>query len=220
MRLLFLSLLLCLAGCATTEPAAYPYRAYLPPGYDANPAANYPLILFLHGANPSLPAESTIPDVVHAQLGLPFIVLAPRSNEEWSAARLELVLAEVEKQYRIDPRRRYLTGLSMGARGAANLGSRLPSHFAALVLIAGAGDPARACDLKQVPVRLIHNRRDKIVRLDVSEKYRKALDRCDGRVTLSVNETLLPGQWDHDAWSGAYASAELYRWLLKQETRP
>ncbi|MEJ7807634.1 MAG: PHB depolymerase family esterase [Telluria sp.] len=218
MRIFFLSLVLCLAGCATTPPAAYPYRAYLPPGYDTDLARAYPLIVYLHGADPRFPSESIIPDFVHGAPQLPFIVVTPRSDGEWSAARLETVLDEVEKRYRIDPRRRYLTGLSMGARGAAKLGAHMPRYFAAVALIAGAGDPATACELKRVPAWLIHNRHDQVVPLEVSENFKQALDYCQGRATITVNQAVSAGRWNHDAWTEAYTTPALYSWLLKQET--
>jgi predicted peptidase len=210
--------LLCLAGCATPPPPAYTYRSYLPPAYDASPGTRYPLILFLHGANPEFPAESIIPDFVHARPEFPFIVVAPRADGEWSAARLDTLLAELEQRYRVDPRRRYLTGLSMGARGAANLGARMPRHFAAMVLIAGAGDPATACELKRVPVWLIHNRHDDVVPLEVSARFKYALDSCLGRAQLTV-QAPAPGIWSHDAWSAAYTSPDIYRWLLQHEAQ-
>ena len=181
--------------------------------------ANYPLIVYLHGADPGFPRESIISDYVHARPAFPFIVVAPRSDGKWSGSRLDLVLAEVEQRYRIDPKRRYLTGLSMGARGAANFGARNARHFAAVVLVAGAGDPATACELKRVPLWLIHNRHVQVVPLDVSEKYRNALDSCLGRARMTVNDATPAGRWNHDAWTDAYTSNEIYQWLLQQQSK-
>lgn len=217
MRFLVLFLLLCSAGGATAAPAsAYPYQVYLPAHYDSAPARSYPLILFLHGASSANPSAALIDTFLQAHSEFPFILVAPTTEEGWSTPRLETLLQEVEQRLRIDPKRRYLTGLSMGAHGAAALGARLPRHFAAIALIAGAGDAELACALRRVPVRLVHNRADDIVPLAVSQRYDMVLRSCGGRVNLIVNETLKPGQWPHDAWTEVYSTPELYQWFLSK----
>ena len=217
MRLLALILLFLCTGCAAPLQApVYAYQVYLPQGYDSEPGRSYPLILFLHGANSANPSGKLIASFLQAHSEFPFILVAPTSGEGWSAPRLDTLLQEVEPRLRIDPKRRYLTGLSMGARGAAALGARMPQHFAAIALIAGAGDAELACALRRVPVRLVHNRADDIVPLADSQRYDMVLRSCGGKVNLIVNETLKPGQWPHDAWTDVYTTPELYRWFLSK----
>ena len=63
--------------------------------------------------------------------------LFPQSQRvDWRAgspdARRALdILAEVEKDYRIDPCRVYLTGISMGGYGTWSLAARYPDRWAA-----------------------------------------------------------------------------------------
>lgn len=208
-------LLAAAAGCATA-PAAYPYGGYLPPQYASAPQQQFPLILFLHGAGDTTPQENMIPAYAAAHPGFPFIVIAPRAARDWSVARLEALLAELEQRFRIDPARIYVTGLSMGAFGAWKLAAAHPEKFAAVVLIAGGGEPAQACRLAQVPLWLIHNGDDEVVPVRRSQELAAALQRCGAPVRLTIHPALARGQWSHDAWSAAYHDAALYDWLLAQ----
>jgi predicted peptidase len=203
-----------LGGCATTQPTAYPYGGFLPDDYNTRLDARFPLILFLHGAGDTTPQENIIPAYAKAHPGFPFIVIAPRAERDWSVARLEVLMAELEQRFRIDPSRVYLTGLSMGAFGAWKHAAAQPDKFAAVVLIAGGGDPAQACLLAQVPVWLIHNADDQVVPVRRSQELASALERCGATPRLTVNPTLARGQWHHDAWSAVYGDAALYQWLL------
>lgn len=202
------------AGCATVPPAAYPYGGYVPPPYRDQPQQAYPLIVFLHGAGDTNPQEKMIPEYAAGQPDFPFIVIAPRAAHDWEVDRLDLLLAEVRAKYRIDPARIYLTGISMGAFGAWKLAAAHPDTFAGVVMIAGGGDPTRACGLKQVPVWLIHNRNDEVVPARGSKLLADALGACGGTVRLTMNDKPAGSGWTHDAWSGVYTSAALYDWFL------
>jgi predicted peptidase len=203
-----------LGGCAAPGQAAYPYGGALPDDYNARPDARFPLILFLHGAGDTTPQENMIPAYAAAHPGFPFIVIAPRAQRDWSVARLEALLAELEQRFRIDPARVYLTGLSMGAFGAWKLAAAHPDRFAAVVLIAGGGEPAQACRLAQVPLWLIHNADDQVVPVRRSQELAAALAGCGANARLTIHPTLARDQWSHDAWSAAYNDPALYDWLL------
>ncbi|HAL59557.1 MAG TPA: phospholipase, partial [Sarcina sp.] len=51
------------------------------------------------------------------------------------------LIGKLEKEYRIDDRRLYLTGISSGAFGAYVLVMDHPDAFAALVPVCGAANP-------------------------------------------------------------------------------
>jgi predicted peptidase len=202
------------AGCATVPPAAYPYGGYVPPQYREQPDQAYPLIVFLHGAGDTNPQEKLIPQYAAGQPDFPFIVMVPRAARDWEVDRLDALLDKVRATYRIDPARIYLTGISMGAFGAWKMAVAHPDTFAAVVLIAGGGDPTRACALKQVPVWLIHNRNDQVVPARGSKLLAEALEACGGTVRLTMDDKPASSGWTHDAWSGVYSSAPLYDWFL------
>ena len=65
-----------------------------------------------------------------------------------------------------------------------------PNRLVAVVLISGGGNPVSACRLNDVPVWLVHGRKDDVIPVEESE--------------------LLT----------TYEDPEFYRWLLTQERKP
>lgn len=113
-----------------------PYGLSLPEGWD--PRRPIRLDIDLHGRGPTeltflnthLPANPTVSRE-------PFVTLFPygRGNNGWRWAGETDVfeaLAEVTRQYRIDPRRIILRGFSMGGHGAWHLGLHYPDRWAAV----------------------------------------------------------------------------------------
>jgi predicted peptidase len=76
---------------------------------------------------------------------------------------------QIETRYRIDPRRVYLTGLSMGGFGTWHYALAHPTRFAALVPIAGGyvqgskAIPPNICALRRTPVWAFDGTADTIV---------------------------------------------------------
>jgi predicted peptidase len=104
--------------------ARYDYLTYVPETYLSS-RAMYPLVIYLHGGSQrghdleklkvyGLPAE------VAKGRHFPFIIAAPQCPEGkfWSSENwLDTLYAELTTRYRIDPKRVYLTGISMGGYG-------------------------------------------------------------------------------------------------------
>src|SRR5262245_52462983 len=100
------------------------YVLFVPHDYKGD--KEFPLILFLHGAGETKggkkqPAEVGIgPAIKKREKTFPFLVVIPQSqNRTWKAdsadgKRALAILDEVQKRYKVDPRRVYLTALSMG----------------------------------------------------------------------------------------------------------
>jgi pimeloyl-ACP methyl ester carboxylesterase len=144
---------------ADLDQTLQPYALDLPRG--APPPGGWPLLVSLHGAysNHRLnlrrvfgfsnrPGESDeeatrnevpLPDV-------PMIVVSPFGRGEFMGYQglgerdVFQVIADVERAYRVDPDRVYLTGLSMGGEGTWHLGLRHPDLFAAIVAVCGVTD--------------------------------------------------------------------------------
>ena len=76
----------------------------------------------------------------------PAIDVFPQSQKRsWRAdsedgKRAMAILAEVEKNYKVDDKRVYLTGLSMGGFGTWSLAAAHPDKWAAIVPICGGGN--------------------------------------------------------------------------------
>jgi len=198
------------------------YLLHLPPGYDDDPNHKWPLILFLHGIGErgddlELVKKHGIARVVEEQPDFPFIAVSPQCPPtSWWVSKMESLTALLDHilaTYAVDPRRVYLTGLSMGGYGAWALGIAQPERFAAVAAVCGGGEPGKVCALKHTPVWAFHGEADRVVRLSESQQMVAALQACGGDVTLTV----YPGV-GHDSWTQTYTNPGLYAWFL-QNTR-
>jgi predicted peptidase len=198
------------------------YQLFLPSGY-AEGDKDWPLILFLHGRGESNGPLSLVkkwgpPLIVESTPDFPYIVVSPQcpADDRWSSdgqqALLAALLDEVVKQYRVDADRVYLTGLSMGGYGSWTLAAAHPDRFAAVVPICGGGDPAKAAELKNLPIWVFHGDQDKAVPLERSQEMVAAIQKAGGtQVRFTTLEHI-----GHNSWSAAYATPELYGWLNQQ----
>src|SRR5699024_6306332 len=62
------------------------------------------------------------------------------------------LLAQLQKEFPIDPNRLYVTGLSMGGFATWDLIARHPETFAAAVPVCGGGDEATAEKFARLPI--------------------------------------------------------------------
>lgn len=201
------------------------YLLFLPQDYKADAKKRWPLMLFLHGAGErgTNLAKVTMhgpPKIVKTNENFPFILVSPQcpAGESWSDAALLGLLDEVVKKHRVDADRVYLTGLSMGGYGTWSLGTKYPKRFAAIAPICGGGDMlpillprmGNQAALKRLPVWAFHGARDQLVPLAETERMVSALKRAGNE---NVRLTVYP-EAEHDSWTEAYSSQELYEWFL------
>ena len=124
------------------------------------------------------------------------------------------ILDQVCKDYKVDRKRIYLTGLSMGGFGTWSLATAYPERWAAMVPICGGGNPAQAAKIKDIPCWCFHGDADATVSVENSRKMIKALKDAGG----DPKYTEYPGV-NHNSWDRAYATAELWEWLAKQSLK-
>jgi predicted peptidase len=206
-----------------TDGTEAKYVVFVPHGYTPDKA--YPVVLFLHGAGAvgDDGKKQVIGIAVEIRKGektFPAVVVFPQSQKRsWKAnsedgKRAMAILAEVEKTYKTDPKRVYLTGLSMGGFGTWSLAAAHPEKWAAIVPICGGGNPADAAKIKDVPCWCFHGDADPTVKVDLSRTMVKALKDTGG----SPKYTEYPGI-GHNSWTKAYATKELYDWLWEQKRK-
>lgn len=218
----------------------YAYQVYVPRKRLQGPK---PIILALHGAG-----ERGSDGLLQTEVGLagairrhpdrwPAIVVFPQAPEGqlWMGvpARVAMAaLAGAEREFRTDPDRVYLAGLSMGGNGAWRLAWEQPDRFAAVVPvcafagpfrglppIAGAGpDPyaALAARISRLPIWIVHGEADSVVPVDESRKMAAAL-KAAGAPDVTYKE--LPGV-NHNAWDPGFGDEALPRWLFQQRRKP
>jgi predicted peptidase len=200
------------------------YVLFVPHEYDGkNPV---PVILFLHGAG-----ETGTDGEKQARVGLgkfvrahektfPFLVVFPQSQKRtWGAdsedgKRALAILEEVQKEFATDPKRVYLTGLSMGGFGTWSLSTKYPDKWAAIVPICAGGNPKAADKIKHIPCWCFHGADDPRVNVEKSREMVAALKAAGGQPKY----TEFPGV-KHESWDKAYATKGLFEWMLEKKLK-
>ncbi|MCX7602113.1 MAG: alpha/beta fold hydrolase [Meiothermus sp.] len=205
--------------------ALLPYALYLPQGQA--PRGGWPLILFLHGSGErgrDGKKQATVglgPAIQANPKSWPAVVLMPQCPKEaqWRGeplARAYELLGQIETQYQTNPRRVYLTGLSMGGYGCWNLACQYPERFAAVAPICGAGDPFLVWQrLSRVPIWNFHGAADEVVPVSFSRALTDALAKAGN---AQARYTEYPTE-KHDVWNRVYRESEFIRWLFAQQKR-
>lgn len=223
-----------------TKSFRYKFLLALPHGYDPKSNKRWPLIFFLHGsgergddvwsvANHGPPKLLRGRDLSAGEregariLAEKFIVVSPQcpKNVWWDSEALVSLLDEVIELHRVDRRRVYLTGLSMGGYAAWAIGTAHPERFAAMAPICGGGEFASAymssihkrADLRRLPVWAFHGAKDPTVPLVESQRM---IDMLKHMEVENPRLTVYP-EAQHDSWTETYGNPELYRWFLRHE---
>lgn len=223
----------------TTATSVIGYLEYLPEGYDLN-SDKYPVVIFLHGIGErgtnttdlallaeSVPKVATLgpPSYVKAGTEFPFILISPQlknNYSNWPSSYVMEVIDHVKTYLRIDEKRIYLTGLSLGGGGAWWTAQDFPELFAALAPVCGGRNaPAKACAIaaENLPVWAFHGDRDTIVPLSRSVTMVNAINECKPAPVPEAKMTIYPGV-GHNAWTNAYKTdhsihdPNVYEWML------
>jgi predicted peptidase len=192
------------------------YLLYLPRDYFQS-KKRFPLIMYLHGG--SMRGDDVeklrtvgLTALLEKDRSFPFVVISPLcpGGEIWTDTEMLIgILDEVLGRYRINRDRVYLTGHSMGGRGALYLAYKYPDRFAAIAPLSPYSTISFwAGRLKGVPVWMIHGARDEIVPLSEAEAMAEALKQAGGELKFTVLQ-------DRDHFIlDTYEDKQLYQWLL------
>jgi len=104
---------------------------------------------------------------------------APASNDppnlrELSEKDVFNVLALIQKDFKVDERRIYLMGHSMGGAGTLQLAVKYPDKWAAIAVLAPAAfglDPASIATIPKMPVLFVHGDQDTAVPVGLSRNW-------------------------------------------------
>jgi predicted peptidase len=199
--------------------AQFDYLLFLPKDYGKF-KQRWPLMVFLHGAGEAgtnLARLTTLgpPRIVESKPDFPFILVSPLSPARgWDPDKLNALLDEIIRKYRVDKDRVYLTGASMGGSGTWALAAAHPEKFAAIAPLCGTGNPADAPKLAKLPIWAFQGAKDPVVHLARAQEMVDAVKAADGNVKFTVYPDA-----GHDIWTRTYDDPELYRWLLQQKRR-
>ena len=132
-------------------------------------------------------------------------------NEITKGLKLAMELTkETIKKERIDKKRVYITGLSMGGMGTFEAVYRFPKRFAAAIAVCGGAD-VDAYQKKQakVPFRIYHGAVDQVVAVGHSKAIYDKLVFLEANVQYKE----YPGV-NHNSWDYAYVEKDLLAWLF------
>lgn len=162
-----------------TTAAPYGYIEYLPPGYDPKGSKLWPLVVMLHGSGERGNGTTQLAKAgVHGPnrriregREFPAVVLTPQlptGAGSWPSANVNALVTYAFAEYRLDPARFYLTGLSLGGGGTWGYVRAFASRLAAAIPICGAADAndssVERAALLAVPIYAVQNLDDPRVR--------------------------------------------------------
>jgi len=197
------------------------YLVFLPKDYEKS-TEKWPLILYLHGGSVrgddiSRIKKLGLTEKVEADPNFPFIVVSPQCHqgEIWTDVdALGAILDEVARTNRVDPDRVYVTGHSMGGRGALYAGYKMSDRFAAVLSLGPVSlITAWAEKLATIPLWLFHGPNDQFTPLKEVEELVHAVEAAGGHPQLTV----LPDR-DHYILD-VYDRPDLYKWLAQQKRK-
>jgi predicted peptidase len=209
-----------------------PYRLYVPLGY--SPTKKYPLILWLHGGAGR--GTDNVKQITNGnekgahiwtsnevQTKFPTFVLAPQcpASENWSdpdfnqpskALQTAMeILANVQKQFAIDPDRVYVVGQSMGGLGVWSLLQMHPDKWAGAIVLAAYDNFTNPQAISRVPLWVFQGDQDQTVPVSVVREMMKQLKNIHANVRYTEYHKV-----EHDVWNKAFAEPELIPWLSSQ----
>jgi predicted esterase len=201
------------------------YMVYLPDGYEDQPEKQWPLIYFLHGSgdrgdNVFLLAKASPFMYIREKGPLSAIIVAPLNNADsniqpFNNDYMDGVMAEILSTYRVDQKRIYGTGLSLGGAAIYQMALHKPDLFAAILPISACYPGATSkmmATIKSLPVWAIQGENDPIFPPSVGQVPVNALKEAGGNAKFTV----LIGA-DHDTWTKTYSDPTTYGWLFAQE---
>ena len=204
-----------------TVPVALNYLLTLPEGYDEQPEASFPLVLFLHGFGESgddldLVKKHGPPKFAAEGQTLSYLLVAPQNPKGrwWQPIELLALLDDIESRYRVDADRVYITGLSMGGYGTWNTAGMAPNRFAAAAPICGGGNGVLTEYVGTLPIWAFHGDADPVVPPMLSQHLVNRINKKGGNAKLTLYEGV-----GHDSWTQTYDDPAFWDWLLSQNRR-
>jgi len=121
------------------------------------------------------------------------------------------ILDALTKEFRIDSRRLYIAGQSLGGFGAWNLITKKPDEFAAAIILCGGGNPDLAANVKDIPIWSFQGDRDSPAFLNANRTMIAAVRKAGG----NPRYTEYPGM-GHEIWDRVFKERLLVDWLFSQ----
>jgi predicted peptidase len=133
----------------------------------------------------------------------------------WSRIDTELIdmVDRVLKEFRTDPQRVYLTGISLGGFGAFHMAAKYPDRWAAMATVVGTGrlEHAEILARARLPIWMFGGGKDTVIKPHWLYEMARALEAAGHpAIRFTVHEDM-----DHDAWKRVYEGEDLFNWFLR-----
>ncbi len=169
---------------------------------------NYPAIVVF----PQCPQESYWSSVKIDRTTTPLALSFDYSQPVTAPLRDAMALVrEIVSKEGVNPKKVYITGLSMGGMGTFEAVHRYPDTFAAALPICGGGDTLQYKKVK-TPFWVFHGTADGVV--DV--KYSRAMVDRLKEMKVKVKYTEYPGV-NHNSWDNAFAEPDFLKWMFSRK---
>jgi gliding motility-associated-like protein len=235
-----------------TTTAQYGFLEYLPPDYNVDTNKKFPTIIFLHGVGekgngttdlykvaangpPRLIKDGKWP-VKSPKTGLypaeNFIVISVQSSDGYPLPdNMHTFVKWVKANYRADPDRTYMCGLSAGGISTWRYLDKHSDEVAAIIPVCGNGNISGSdeCAYKHVPIWAFHGDKDPSVNWGGSTNPVRIVNLCVPKPNPLAKVTIYPGA-THDVWTRTYSLSgmsettdpkynpfdmSIYDWLLQ-----
>ncbi len=186
------------------------YKVYYPIDYNENILKNWPIIFYLHGSG-GFYNNIALTENVCCRSN--FIIITPiTKGDRWEPLFLEHILIDAKNRLRIDDKKVFLTGVSMGGFGVWDWAMRFPDRFTAVAPLCGGGDVEQIWKLRHLPIWIFHGEIDDIVSIESGIILAKELE-----LYSSVFKLTTYAEMGHDISKITYENDSLYIWFLNQE---
>ncbi|MEO6316370.1 MAG: PHB depolymerase family esterase [Chitinophagaceae bacterium] len=202
---------------------------------------NYPLLIFLHGGGQTGDGDKELPLVLNDGVAktindrkfpanfsvdgknFSFIVLSPQFRGYPPDSMVLSFINYAIKNYRVDPSRIYLAGLSMGGVLTTEMAGVYTSLFAAVAPISGESfgsdktSNAAGIATGKLPLWAFHNTDDPTINASAATDF---IDLINSFHPLVAPRLTLFKAFGHDAWTNALDplykenNMNLYEWML------
>jgi hypothetical protein len=196
-------------GMSSNTFRGWPYAMYVPDDYRGDEA--FPLIVYLAG--------NSGPAIEGVQLGSAafertgYLVLYPNAWGGWwrtaTETMVDSLLGEVMRQYKVDPERVYVSGLSNGGTGTLDYVSLWPQRWSAAVVAMGAGlfgfleaggDRPFVSNVTHTPMLFLHGKKDPVINVGATTKTVDSLRAQHAIVEMKLfpdrEHEIVPGSGD------------------------
>lgn len=218
------------------------YYISKPSDYDDS-KARYPLILFAHGAGQygdgsaanlqrllqdgmaKLVSQGRFPgNVVSGDRSYSFLVFSPQFRSYAGSGDLYQALQYAKANFRVDPSRVYVAGLSIGGVELSNMAAIYPDEIAAVIPMGGVPEDydknnnVQTLASKRIPFWIFHSQNDDKVNVQFARGFVQHFNKFSPAIAPRL--TVWP-DGDHDAWTRALnpdykeGGMNIYEWMLQ-----